>query len=133
MLPFLLGAVLTACGGSDDAAPTASSDAKPSKFSGTLDGKSYDVDVSCSFFSTDSFTMRSDKTDVTDSNSDGLIISGDEFNGGFSLTIVDQGNTYSIGRLEDFTKGDNSAQGSGQLIEEGTSAMKDVEFTVTCR
>ena len=123
--------LVSACGSSSEPAG-GSSEAASGQFSGTLGNKHHEVAVNCSFFDTDSFTMRSDKTDTVDSNGDGIIISGEEFRGKFVLTIVDNGTTYSTGRLQNFVKGDNKAEGSGQLFEDGGMGTKDVEFVVTC-
>ena len=108
---------------------------KPSGlFSGAIAGKEYKVAVSCSYFDKDYFQFLSDKTDVSDTNGDGFIISGMETNGKFSLTIIDKGKKFSVGNLSKFSKGDNKAEGSGKLFEEGTAnpSGHDVQFTVSC-
>ena len=130
--PLAALVLLTAFGIGDATADSSGSQAGSDKFSGSLGDKRYDVAVTCRFFDTDSFMMRSDATDTIDSNGDGIIISGEEFRGKFVLTIVDNGTTYSTGRLASFTKGDNRAEGSGELHEDGGTGTKHVEFVVTC-
>ena len=104
----------------------------PGLFSGTVAGNEYKVEVSCSYFDQDYFQFRSDKTDVSDTNGDGIIISGMETNGKFALTIIDKGKTFSVGNLSNFSKGDSSAAGSGKMFEEGTADAHDVQFSVRC-
>lgn len=101
-------------------------------FLGTVAGKEYKVNVRCSNFDKDYFKFLSDKTDVSDTNGDGLIISGMENNGKFALTITENGKTFSVGNLSNFTKGDSKAEGAGVLFEEGTANAHDVKFSVVC-
>lgn len=131
--PLVALALLSACGNSSEPTDPGSSPAGSSMFSGTLGDKHYEVAVTCRFFETDSFMMKSDRTDSTDSNGDGVIISGEEFRGKFILTIIDNGTKYSTGRLANFAKGDNRAEGSGELMEDGGIGRKNVEFVVTCK
>ena len=130
--PLVVLALLSACGNGNASNDASSSQAGSSTFTGTLGDKHYEVAVTCRFFDTDSFMMKSDRTDSSDSNGDGIIISGEEFNGKFILTIIDNGVKYSTGRLANFSKGDNRAEGSGELMEDGGTGRKDVEFVVTC-
>ena len=101
-------------------------------FSGSVAGNEYEVEISCSYFDKDYFQFKSDKTDISDTNGDGIIVSGMETNGKFTLTIIDNGKTFSVGNLSYFSKGDNKAQGSGKLFEEGTANAHDVQFSVIC-
>jgi hypothetical protein len=55
-----------------------------------------------------------------------------ETNGKFALTIIDNGTTFSVGNLPNFSKGDNQADGSGKLFEEGSGNVHDVQFSVVC-
>ena len=100
-------------------------------FSGIVAGKEYKVGVNCSDFDKDYFRFLSDRTDVSDTNGDGIILSGMENNGKLVLTIIDNGKTFSAGNVN-FTKGDNKVEGSGKLFEEVTAIAHDVQFTVTC-
>jgi len=100
-------------------------------FSGSVAGKEYEVGVNCSDFDKDYFRFLSDRTDVSDTNGDGIIISGMENNGKLVLTVIDNGKTFSAGNVN-FTKGDNKAEGSGKLFEEGATLPHDVKFTVMC-
>lgn len=129
---FAMFMFLTGCGKGSDEGGSADVQKNPGMFSGSVAGNEYKVEVSCSSFDKDYFQFNSDRTDVTDTNGDGIIISGMETGGKFTLTIIDNGKTFSVGRLENFTKGDNKAEGSGQLFEEATSDAHDVEFSVVC-
>ncbi|NVJ65005.1 MAG: hypothetical protein HWE16_00835 [Gammaproteobacteria bacterium] len=104
-----------------------------SPFVAQLNGKEYSVNVKCSHFDKDYFQFNSDANDITDSNGDGLIISGMETNGKFSLTIIDHGKTYSVGKLANFAKEGKTAKGSGVLFDEDTSSSLDIKFSVDCR
>lgn len=102
------------------------------EFSGTVAGKNYKVQVSCSYFNKDYFQFKSDKTDISDTNGDGIVISGMENNGKFALTIIDNERTYSAGNLSTFSKGDKKAEGSGKMFVEGSADAHDVQFSVIC-
>jgi len=101
-------------------------------FSGNLAGKQYNVAIECSYFNEAYFTFRSDRTDVTDSNGDGLIISGFQKDKKLVLTIIDNGKTFSAANIQ-FTKGNNNASGVGKLFEEGTARSFEVSFKVACQ
>ena len=100
--------------------------------SATVAGNEYQVKVSCSYFDKDYFQFLSDKTDASDSYGDGLVISGMENKGKFILTIIDNGKTFSSGNLSNFIKGENNAEGSGKLFEEGMAGTHDFQFSVNC-
>jgi hypothetical protein len=123
---------LIGCGEGNNETKSANVLKNPSMFSGVVGGKEYKVAVNCSYFDTDHFQFLSDKTDVSDTNGDGIAISGMEFNGKFMLTIIDNGKTFSIGNLASFSKGDNKAEGSGKLYEDDTHNVYDVHFSVIC-
>jgi len=101
-------------------------------FSGNLGGKQYNVAIECQYFNEDYFKFQSDKTDVTDSNGDGLIISGFQKDKKLVLTIMDNGKTFSAANIE-FTKDNNTVSGSGKLFEEGTARSFEVSFKVACQ
>jgi hypothetical protein len=103
-----------------------------SSFTATMAEQQYNVAVTCSYFDQDYFQFLSDKTDMTDSNGDGLIISGMQNGKKLVLTINDHGTSYSTGGLRDFTKKDSIATGSGILYAEGSSNTVNVQFTVVC-
>ena len=124
--------LLISCGNKNDENGSPNVPENSGMFSGTVAENEYKVKVSCSYFDKDYFQFLSDKTDVSDTNGDGLIISGMEHNGKFILTIIDNGKTFSVGNLSNFTKGENNAEGSGKLFEEGTADAHDVQFSVTC-
>jgi hypothetical protein len=124
--------LLIGCGKGNDENGSSNVEKNSGMFSGTAAGNEYKVKVNCSYFDKDYFQFLSDKTDVSDTNGDGLIISGMENNGKFILTIIDNGKTLSTGNLTTFTKGNNNAEGSGELFEEGTADTHDVQFSVIC-
>ncbi len=100
-------------------------------FTGTVAEKKYKVGVNCTDIDKDYFRFLSDRTDVSDTNGDGIVLSGMENNGKLVLTIIDNGKTFSAGNVK-FTKGNNNAQGSGKLFEQGGDAIHEVKFTVNC-
>ena len=101
-------------------------------FNGNLGGKQYSVAIECSYFNEDYFKFQSDKTDVTDSNGDGLIISGFQKGKKLVLTIIDNGKTFSAANVQ-LSKNDDTATGSGKLFEEGTSKAFELTFKVECQ
>jgi len=101
-------------------------------FSGNLDDKQYNVSIECSYFNEDYFKFQSDNTGATDSNGDGLIISGFQKDQKLVLTIIDNGKTFSAANIQ-FTKGNNTASGGGRLFEENTTKSFKVSFKVECQ
>lgn len=136
VLASTLFLLLFGCGeGEPVAGASAMKEAAPSgggSFSGRVGEQIYNVEVACTGLDQDWFMFRSDRTDSTDSNGDGLIVSGMQNGDKFILTIVDQGVKYSAGKLAKFNKNANGAQGSGTLWQDGASSSFDAEFTVTC-
>ena len=124
--------LLISCSKENDENGSSTAQKNSGVFSGIVAGNEYKVNVSCSYFDKDYFQFLSDKTDVTDTNGDGLIISGIEYSGKFNLTIIDNGKIFRIGNLSSFKKSDHIAEGSGQLFEEGTAVVHDVQFSVIC-
>lgn len=106
--------------------------AQKGTFNGNLGDKQYKVAIECSYFNENYFKFQSDKTDVTDSNGDGLIISGFQKDKKLVLTIIDNGKTFSAANIQ-FTKGNNNASGVGKLFEEGTARSFEVSFKVACQ
>lgn len=101
-------------------------------FTATVAGNQCKVEVRCAHFDQDYFQFRSDKSDESDTNGDRMVVSGMQTNGKFALTIIDNGRTFSVDNLSEFSKGDNTAEGSGKLFEEGTADAHDVRFFVSC-
>jgi len=102
-------------------------------FSGNLMGKKYEVEIQYSYFNQDYFKFQSDKTDITDSYGDGLIISGYQQGKKMVLTINDNGKNFSSANIQ-FTKADNIASGSGKLFEEGGDVTGlEVSFKIECQ
>lgn len=124
--------LLIGCGEGNNESGNANAQKTSGLFAGAIAGNEYKVEVRCSYFDKDYFQFKSDKTDGSDTNGDGIIISGMETNGKFSLTIIDNGKTFSVGNLSNFSKSDNKADGSGKLFEEGTANAHDVQFAVSC-
>lgn len=150
LLAAAITAVLGACaadtadGASNAAAVSATSAAAsvaasasytpPGRFTATLGERSYDVAVECSYLEQDYFQFKSDKTDITDSNGDGLIISGFQDGKTLTLGIIDQGVNFSTPGLDTFTKSAAGISGGGEMWEEGATDPKSlpVAFTVEC-
>ncbi|MBV1905929.1 MAG: hypothetical protein KUG75_07620 [Pseudomonadales bacterium] len=124
--------LLIGCGEENNESGNSNTQKTSGLFTGAFAGNEYTVEVRCSYFDKEYFQFKSDKTDVSDKNGNGIVISGMETNGQFSLTIVDNGKTYSVGNLSNFSKGDNKADGSGKLFEEDTANAHDVLFAVNC-
>ena len=132
MLVICLG--MSGCGnGSQGAASSAGDDtAKRGSFSGHLGQQAYEVAVTCQDLDKDYFRFLSDRTDATDDNDDGLIISGMQNGKKFVFTLVDHGNTYSTGNLQSFKKNASGMKGSGSLWPDGGGDTAQVDFTVHC-
>jgi hypothetical protein len=124
--------LLISCGGGSGESQDAAGQTASGKFSGTVAGNTYQVAVSCDYFDQDYFQFKSDRTDASDSNGDGIVISGMQNNGKFVLTIMDSGTTFSTGNLSNFEKGDNKATGSGTLFEDGGTDTAEVQFSIDC-
>ena len=125
-----IGITLAGCSQDDADAPAAT--ANPGMFTGTVGETDYKVEVRCEHFDQDYFMFNSDLTDASDSNGDGIVISGMQTRGKFIFTVIDNGKTYSVGRLASFSKGDNQAEGSGTVHEDGSTNSYDARFLVTC-
>lgn len=102
-------------------------------FTATLGGKQYKVEIECSYFNEDYFKFQSDKTDLTDSNGDGLIISGFQKGKKLVLTIINRSKKFSAANII-FTKANNTASGGGKLFEEGGNIKGfEIVFKVACQ
>lgn len=121
---------------SNNKSKNASETSKKSEYTGsfkaTTSYKAYSVNVRCSNFDKDYFQFFSDKDDVTDSNGDGIIISGFQDGKKLNLTIVDNGKSFSTGNITGFTKGHGILTAKGVLFKEGTAETIDVSFFVKC-
>ena len=111
---------------------TIQSEPDKGSFTAELNGKSYQVEVECSYFDQEYFKFQSDKTDITDDNGDGIIISGFQKGEKLVLTIVDQGATFSTANITEWTKQNNGITGSGVLFEDGSTQQFETSFTVKC-
>ena len=136
VLASIISLLLFGCGEGESAAEvSATKGAAPSgggSFNGRVGDQTYKVEVTCKGLDQDWFMFLSDRNDSTDSNGDGLNISGMQNGDNFILTIVDQGVTYSGGMHANFSKNANGAQGSGSLWQDNSRNSFDAEFTVTC-
>jgi len=101
-------------------------------FDGTLEGKEYKVEVTCSNLDQGDFQFRSDKTDIDDTNGDGIIIYGTQNQGRFLLTLTDHGTTYSASNIQKFARSLNGAEGEGLLYVDGQADVPYVRFSVDC-
>lgn len=119
--------------GENQAQAAAAASASGGYFDGVVGNHAYLVNISCSDLEQDYFRFLSDRTDAADSNGDGVIISGVQNGGEFALTIVDNGETYSTGRLENFSKNPNGATGSGTLHQDNSTLRFEGHFSVVCQ
>ena len=128
---------------SDKKTKITSKASKQSEYTGNfkaiiIDGensKSYSVKIRCRSFEEDYFQFFSDKDDVTDSNGDGLIISGFQDGKKLNLTIVDNGKSLSTGNITEFdkVKALSVLKGKGLLFKRGTAQTVTVTFSVECK
>ena len=101
-------------------------------FTATMETLSYSTSVKCIQFDEDFFTFRSDESTTEDSNGDGLLISGNQSGDVISLTIVDNGNSYSAGNIT-ISKSGNTATGGGiMFLQGGNIPPKTMSYSVTC-
>ena len=107
--------------------------ASQGSFTGTVGGQEYEVTVDCFHLDKDWFTFLSDRDDVTDSNGDGLNISGMQNGDRFVLTVIDHGEKHSTGKLASFTKSATGAQGAGSLTLDGSPQTLEAYFSVSCK
>jgi len=102
-------------------------------FDGVVGDHAFLVNVECSDLEQDYFRFLSDRTDVADSNGDGVIISGTQSGEKFVLTVINDGETFSTGRLENFKKNATGATGSGRLYQDNSTGYLETHFTVVCK
>ncbi len=125
---------------SDKKTKTTSKASKKSEYTGsfkatTNDGgnsKAYNVNIRCRSFDEEYFQFFSDKDDITDSNGDGLIISGFQDGKKLNLTIVDNGKSFSSGNITGFTKGHGILTAKGVLFKENTAETINISFFAKC-
>ena len=102
-------------------------------FKGVVGDHAYLVNVECSNLEQDFFSFKSDRTEVADSNRDGVIISGTQNGQAFGLTVIDNGAKFSTAKLANFKKLPDGAQGSGTLFLDNSEAGFEGHFTVVCK
>jgi hypothetical protein len=133
---LLLGLALlfAGCGGDDASSSAASARSTYNgTFSGTIGERSYEVPVQCSDLGTDYFEFNSDRTDASDSNGDGYVISGMQNGSKLILTVIDQDTTWSTPNLAEWSVDDATITGSGTVQEDGGAMRsKTAAFTVSC-
>ena len=127
LLPVTI--LLSACGGESNSTASA---AAAGTFKGQVGDKQYDLQVRCRNLEEDYFQFLSDNNDYTDTNGDGLNISGMQNGDSFIFTVIDNGVTFSAPGLERFEKTANGASGSGKLWEDGGTSTAEGSFTVDC-
>lgn len=134
---LLIGSlVVVGCGDGNEASEQAATAAPAAtgggSFTGHVGEHSYQVNVSCAYLDKDYFTFLSDRTDSSDTNGDGIIISGMQNGKKLVFTVIDSGKKYSTGNLATFEKSATGMSGSGTLFEDGASGQVDAEFSVDC-
>jgi len=102
-------------------------------FDGVVGDHAFLVNVNCSDLEQDYFRFLSDRTDVADSNGDGVIISGMQDGDKFVFTVINNGETFSTGRLENFKKNATGATGSGRLYQDNSTGYLETHFIVVCK
>ena len=135
LMAIALSLSIMGCGESTRATgqeSASSNESNQGMFKGNVGEKTYEIAVNCSYLDQDYFMFKSDATDVTDSNGDGIIISGMQTGDKFTFTVIDNGKTFSVGRLASFSKADNQAEGSGTVYEDGSTNSYEARFQVTC-
>ncbi|MEO0571503.1 MAG: hypothetical protein AAF039_07330, partial [Bacteroidota bacterium] len=90
--------------------------------------------VNCSFFGEDYFYFKSDKLETTDTNGDGIVITGHQQDDKMILTLILDGKTYSAANLA-VQKKEFTAKGAGKLFLQDTNEYVALEATyiVSCR
>ena len=130
---ILMLVALSACGADEGGSNIAKTEQAAGLFTGSLGEQNYEVSVNCRYLDEDYFVFRSDKDDATDSNGDGLIISGDQTGNALGISISDHGRWFSIGRVKTWAKTGNSVSGSGDLWEQGGgNTTLPLTFEVVC-
>jgi hypothetical protein len=134
---LLIGSLaVVGCGDGNEASEGAATAAPDSSGSGSFTGhigeRSYKVNVSCAYLDKDYFTFLSDRTDSSDTNGDGIIISGMQNGKKLVFTVIDNGKKYSTGNLTTFEKSATGVRGSGTLFEDGANGQVDADFSVDC-
>lgn len=101
-----------------------------SSMTATIDGENYEVDVRYYLDETNGLTVYSDKSDVADSNGDGLIFGIFELNGKLQFDFVKNGDRLG-GKIVEWTKTNDQISGSGELKpENGLGQGTPVRFTL---
>lgn len=98
----------------------------------TLKGKDYRSPVNCSYFGEDYFYFKSDKLETTDTNGDGIVITGHQRDQKMILTVIVDGKTYSAANLG-VQKREFTAIGKGKLFMEDTAESFEASYKVMCK
>ncbi|RIV30323.1 hypothetical protein D2V08_14535 [Flagellimonas lutimaris] len=105
--------IVYACGGGN----SSKEGMKDTKMTAKIGSENYEVDVRYQLDENTGLTVYSDKTDVTDSNNDGLIFAIFEYNGKLQFDFVKNGERLG-GRITDWSKTANDISGNGTLKPE---------------
>lgn len=130
MVVLTLGAMCGANAAMADQQPGAGSGGY---FDGVVGDHAFLVNVRCADLDQDYFRFLSDRTDSADSNGDGVIISGMQDGDKFVLTVINDGVTFSTGRLENFKKNSTGATGTGRLYQDNARSYLETHFSVVCK
>jgi hypothetical protein len=136
-IPLFLALLLAGCGGNGDGNASASGTTSASSYDGTFTAtvgdRSYDVPVNCSGLGEDDFEFRSDRSDASDTNGDGYVVSGMQNGEKFILTVMDHDTTWSTPNLSEWTVDGTTVEGAGPLYEDGgDNRTRSVSFTANC-
>lgn len=123
----ILAITLCACGGSS----SQNEGWKEGTITVTVDGQEFKDEVRVYSQPDEEITMYSDKSDVEDSDGDGLIVAIFQMGNKLQFDFVDDGERYG-GRVEDWQMTDDKLSGTGTLQKEGDFATQyPVAFEVS--
>ena len=109
-------------------------DAEKSTVTIKMEGTEYKVRVNCAFFGEDHFYFKSDKLETTDTNGDGIVITGHQENHKMILTLIVEGTTYSAANFS-IEKKEFTAMGTGKLFLEDANeyVAHEATYEVNCK
>nr|WP_297785939.1 hypothetical protein [uncultured Allomuricauda sp.] len=112
LLFLIITIIIYACGGNPS-----KEGMKETKLTAEIGSENYEVDVRYHLDENNGLTVYSDKTDVADSNNDGLIFAIFEYNGKLQFDFVKDGQRLG-GQITDWEKTESDIFGNGTLKEE---------------
>lgn len=124
LLPIIV-VIVYACGGN-----SSKEGMKETKMTAKIGSENYEVAVNYHLDEDNGLTVLSDKTDIADSNDDGLIFAIFEYNGKLQFDFVKNGERLG-GRITDWNKTASDISGNGTLKpENGLGQEISVSFNL---